>query len=206
MHVYLFLGIISVVWCILHSLLISLPVTNYFRTKLGTRYRFYRLVYNLFSFLTFLPVIYVEQMNKTELLFSWKGPFLQVIRGLLFLFSATVLYLGAKEYDGREFLGLRQLRSGGTNRTLHADGSLHTSGVLSFVRHPWYLGSIIIIWLRSIYLSVLIVNIIFSLYLIVGSMLEEYKLKREFGETYRTYQKEVSMLIPWKWVLRVLGC
>ena len=43
-----------------------------------------------------------------------------------------------------------------------------------------------------------------TIYLIIGTLLEEVRLKREFGEEYAAYQKKVSMLIPWKWVVRRL--
>jgi len=35
----------------------------------------------------------------------------------------------------------------------------------------------------------------------IGSVLEERKLVREFGEEYRAYQRQVPMLVPWKWLL-----
>jgi protein-S-isoprenylcysteine O-methyltransferase Ste14 len=33
---------------------------------------------------------------------------------------------------------------------------------------------------------------------VVGTILEERKLVAEFGDEYRQYQREVSMLFPWK--------
>ena len=48
--------------------------------------------------------------------------------------------------------------------------------------------------------SGIFVNVIFTAYLVAGTYLEERKLVREFGEKYLTYQKNVSMLIPYKWL------
>jgi protein-S-isoprenylcysteine O-methyltransferase Ste14 len=48
--------------------------------------------------------------------------------------------------------------------------------------------------------SVIIVNVILSSYLIVGTYLEDKKLIWEFGEKYLIYQKRVSMLVPYKWL------
>jgi protein-S-isoprenylcysteine O-methyltransferase Ste14 len=81
------------------------------------------------------------------------------------------------------------------------------TGILGITRHPWYLGSIIIIWVfnKHIYLSTLIINIILTVYLIVGTYLEERKLLAICGERYRNYQKKVSMLIPFKWVMAKLN-
>ncbi|MDP3480639.1 MAG: hypothetical protein Q8R88_12775 [Desulfoprunum sp.] len=38
-----------------------------------------------------------------------------------------------------------------------------------------------------------------SAYLIIGTILEERKLVVEYGDIYRTYQRQVPMLLPWKW-------
>lgn len=48
--------------------------------------------------------------------------------------------------------------------------------------------------------SAILLNVIFTSYLIVGTYLEEKKLIGEFGEKYLAYQKRVSMLIPYKWL------
>jgi protein-S-isoprenylcysteine O-methyltransferase Ste14 len=51
------------------------------------------------------------------------------------------------------------------------------------------------------YVSTLIVNCILTIYLIIGTILEERKLVLVMGDAYRDYQKRVSMLIPCKWIL-----
>ena len=83
---------------------------------------------------------------------------------------------------------------------LSRSGSLVTGGVLGVVRHPWYLGGILLLWARDLNVSGLIVNIILSLYLIFGAWLEEQKLLKEFGASYAEYQKKVSMFIPLRWL------
>ena len=42
--------------------------------------------------------------------------------------------------------------------------------------------------------------LILTVYLIIGTFLEERKLVYEFGDQYRNYQKQVSMLLPLKWL------
>ena len=79
-------------------------------------------------------------------------------------------------------------------------GQLDTSGVLGITRHPWYLATMLLIWARQMDISAIIVNVIFTAYLIVGTYLEEKKLAGEFGENYRNYQKKVPMLIPHAWL------
>ena len=79
-------------------------------------------------------------------------------------------------------------------------GELDTSGVLGMTRHPWYLATMLLIWARQMDVSAIIVNVILTAYLVIGTYLEEKKLVREFGENYRNYQQKVSMLIPYKWL------
>jgi len=94
-------------------------------------------------------------------------------------------------------LGIRQIREGTSNRVITDTGELDTSGVLSITRHPWYLATILLIWARQLDVSAILVNVILTSYLIVGTYLEEKKLIGEFGEKYLAYQKRVSMLIPY---------
>ena len=42
----------------------------------------------------------------------------------------------------------------------------------------------------------IVINTVLTLYVIVGTMLEEKKLVLEFGEIYVKYKQEVPMLIP----------
>ena len=41
---------------------------------------------------------------------------------------------------------------------------------------------------------------ILTVYVVIGTHLEERKLVAEFGDEYREYQQTVSMLFPWKWI------
>jgi protein-S-isoprenylcysteine O-methyltransferase Ste14 len=41
---------------------------------------------------------------------------------------------------------------------------------------------------------------VLTLYIVVGTLLEERKLVHEFGDTYRSYQARVSMFVPLKWI------
>ena len=54
------------------------------------------------------------------------------------------------------------------------------------------------------YVSTLIVNIILTIYLVTGTVLEEKKLIIELGDNYRDYVDRVSMLFPAKWIFSKL--
>ena len=119
---------------------------------------------------------------------------------LLIAIAVLLFFLGGRQYDARQFLGINQIKKGTPNRGISDTGELETAGVLGITRHPWYLATILLIWARQLDLSLIAVNVILTSYLIIGSYLEERKLIREFGENYLTYQERVSMLIPYKWL------
>jgi len=72
---------------------------------------------------------------------------------------------------------------------------------MSLTRHPWYLGAMALIWAGRLDAPGLLVNLVLTTYLIVGTLLEERKLVAQFGGAYREYQERVSMLLPIKWSL-----
>jgi methanethiol S-methyltransferase len=196
---YIILSLLVIAWCVLHSTMISVSVTEYLHKRLGITFRFYRLFFNIVSGLTLLPVVWYASSARTEPIFLWDGYWL-IIRLLLLGTAFLLFFLGAGRYDASQFLGLQQIRSGTANKGITNFGKLETSGVLSIIRHPWYLAAILLIWVWRLDLSAIVVNSILTGYLIIGTYLEEKKLEREFGEQYRAYQKRVSMLIPYKWL------
>lgn len=188
-----------VLWCTLHSTLISITATEYIKRKLGSSFRFYRLIFNVVSVATLIPLIYYSRMIREAPVFFWEGPF-TIIQALLF---ATALYLfvvGGRHYSWAQFSGFAQIRSDKPDGSLCECDTFVVSGIHRIIRHPWYLGGMMIVWVENLSVSTILINIIISVYFIVGSILEERKLVRQFGDKYRVYQQTVSMLFPWKWL------
>ena len=198
---YILLAIFWILWCVIHSFLISLSVTNFLEHKTGEYFKFYRLFFNLISLVTLIPVLLYSHHIKGQLIFTWEG-YLIIIQFILFMIAFVLFLTGARKYDMMQFLGIRQIRSGRSHAPLTESGKIDMTGVLGVTRHPWYVGSIIFIWVfnKNIYLSTLIINLVLTVYLIVGTYLEESKLLTLCGERYKNYQKKVSMMIPFKWV------
>jgi methanethiol S-methyltransferase len=81
----------------------------------------------------------------------------------------------------------------------NVEAKLERKGLHGYVRHPLYLSTFLFIWALWIaypYLSLLIANIIITLYTLIALKFEEDKLLGEFGEEYRQYQREVPMIWP----------
>lgn len=185
----------------LHSALISLTVTRYLQEQLGERYRHYRLVFNLLAILSLIPLYLFTLNNMGEVVFSWQGGW-RLLQFALFASALLLFLLGALKYDLSTFLGIAQLSSKKNHAIMSESGDLDTSGVLGFTRHPWYLGGLLLIWSwqQDIHLAKIWVNCVLSVYLVVGTLLEERKLRLELGQSYIDYSREVSMLLPLKWL------
>ncbi len=187
-------------WCTLHSALISLSVTEWLRVRLPAVFRYFRIIYNLISILTLLPVLYYTYLLRGTVIFTWAGPW-RILQISLILIAIYLFIAGARRYDLAQFLGLRQVHDEKACSVLTEDCSLDTRGILSVVRHPWYTGGILIVWARPLDLAAILINLLFCTYFVIGAMLEERKLVLQFGEAYRDYQRRVSMLFPVTWLL-----
>lgn len=153
--------------------------------------RFYRLVYNFFSVISFAPILWLMVVLPDRVLY--KIPFPWVYFSLAGQVGAVVLLVvGVLQTDTLAFIGLRQLIEG-----RERPSEMVTHGLYRWVRHPLYTAGLLFIWLTPILsINSLIVILSASIYIIVGAFFEERKLEREFGEVYAEYKAATPMLIP----------
>ncbi len=72
-------------------------------------------------------------------------------------------------------------------------------GPYRWVRHPLYFFFLLMIWsCPDVTADRLLFNVLWTGWIIVGTILEERDLLACFGDTYRDYQRRVPMLIPWR--------
>jgi protein-S-isoprenylcysteine O-methyltransferase Ste14 len=70
-------------------------------------------------------------------------------------------------------------------------------GPYRWVRHPLYLFMIVLFWSCPILTTDrLLFNIMWTVWVIIGTILEERDLADDFGDAYRDYQAKVPMLFP----------
>jgi protein-S-isoprenylcysteine O-methyltransferase Ste14 len=187
---YAWLALYWLGWCALHS---ALAGTVFARPLEAVCGRYYRLFYNAFSALTLWPLWLFTKSIRAEYIWVWDG-WMRGVQVALLLAAGLLFALAARRYDMKIFLGLAP-----TERGLSTAG-LDRGGVLAFVRHPWYLAALLLVWARDLTLADMVVNAVLVGYLWGGALLEERKLVQTYGEDYSCYQAQVSMLIPWKWL------
>jgi protein-S-isoprenylcysteine O-methyltransferase Ste14 len=187
----LWLVLAVLLWGLLHSLLASLKVKELARQVFGPRVnRFYRLAYNVFAGVSFLPVLAVMFLVPDRSLYlvplPWLG--LMVLGELL---AVAALVIGFRQTDAWEFLGLRQ--PGESDKP----SKLTTCGLYHYVRHPLYSAGLAFIWLMPLMtVNVLAVNIALTVYVITGAYFEERKMRCVFGQDFMDYMAITPMFIP----------
>jgi len=198
---YILLSLLWIAYCVVHSALISITVTDFLERALGDKYRFYRLFFNIFSVGTLVPLLMYSNSArwKTELLFTWEGH-LRIIQYCLIALAAILVLTGARHYSMLQFLGIQQILQEKSGGGMTGTGGIDNNGVLSAVRHPWYLAVFILLWAKDLNLTGITINLVLSAYLVIGTLLEERKLVFKCGEKYELYQGQVSMFIPLKWL------
>jgi len=198
---YIMLALLWVAYCVVHSALISITVTDFVTRALGDNYRFYRLFFNIFSAGILVPLLMYSHSARwsTALLLTWEG-YMRIIQYCLAGLGVIMAITGARHYNMFQFLGIQQIRKRRSGTAMTESGEFDSSGVLGIVRHPWYLAVFILLWSRDLNVAGFIINIVLSAYLLIGTLLEERKLVLEFGENYKAYQRQVSMLLPLKWL------
>ncbi len=191
------LSLSVLLWGFLHSLLASLKAKEWTRRWLGERLdRFYRLAYNIFSCISFLPVLVIAALTPDRTLYLVPLPWSAV---MVFgeVLAAVALIIGFLQTDVWEFIGLRQVAGPVETR----GGKLVTRGLYRYVRHPLYTAGIAFIWLMPLMtVNVLAINIALTVYVVIGAVFEERKLRREFGQEYANYAARTPIFIPFmKW-------
>jgi protein-S-isoprenylcysteine O-methyltransferase Ste14 len=110
--------------------------------------------------------------------------------GWLWLLYASFLV------DHFDLFGLAQVWSRATGRP-HAAPPFRVRGLYRVVRHPIYVGWLLIVWSApTMTLAHLVFAIGSLLYILIGIRFEERDLVAAFGERYVEYRRRIPMLLP----------
>ena len=187
---YLILVFLWIGYFAIHSLLAS----DIIKKRVSFIGKYYRLLYNILAVVGLFAILIYSAIIPAEWFYN-KTTFRKFI-GLMFAtYGLFIIKRAFKSYNLKDFIGVEQLSNNYKNEKFKKDG------ILAYVRHPLYLGTILIIlgfFIFSPSIANLISAIINICYLFVGIWLEEQKLTTMYGDDYKRYKKETPMLIPKK--------
>ncbi len=71
------------------------------------------------------------------------------------------------------------------------------AGAFRFTRHPGNLGALgFFLFLPRMTANRAVLIVLVALYVVLGSMHEEYRLRSAYGDAYERYRRKVPFLIP----------
>ena len=190
---------LSFLFFIQHSAMIRKPVRRWLARFIPEEYA--GAIYAIASGIVLLLVILLWQ-TSTQTVMTPSGLLRWSLRGVSFL-SLLGFYWGVKSLRLFDPFGLRPIlnRLRGRNPT---PMPITVAGPYRWVRHPLYLFMILMIWFYpDLTRDRLLFNLLWTIWIVIGSWFEEIDLIAEFGDAYRQYQKRVPMLVPLlKWPKR----
>lgn len=184
---------LSLLFFLQHSGMIRRPV----RARLGRVVppAYVPALYAIASGLALFLVVLLWQPSPTHL-YSLGGV-ARVAAYALALAGFALFVWGWRTLKSFDPLGLRPLRATAPT-PLSSDGEFAARGAYGLVRHPLYLAVILLLWSTpEVTADRMLFDVLWTAWIVLGTMLEEADLVAEFGESYRVYQRAVPMLIPW---------
>ena len=185
-------------WALLHSALATRRVKAAFELLLGPRFALYPFAYTVISVWTFWLVL-VKEPEMSQIL--WSLP----IAPKIILYAAQAAGLGlvcwaGLSLNGAKLLGLPQMwraLRGKIAEDRDIDNDFSTRGAYALMRHPMHAGGVLFLAAAPRQtLGGLVFAVFGCAYLLLGTLIEEYRLRRELGERWNDYASRVPMYIP----------
>lgn len=153
----------------------------------------HRLAYNLAAAIHIALVYGIGRFVLARGHASWAMPRPVVLAMVaLAVAGAGVVLRAVSSYDRAAFLGAAHLRGADGDD----DAPLKTTGLNQHVRHPLYLGGLLLLWSGAMSAFGTATAILGTIYIVLGSCSEERRLVRRFGSEYSDYRRRFPALVP----------
>lgn len=157
-----------------------------------------RSTYVIFSSLA-LVLLFWQWRPMPQPIWSVTGPIGVVVLQVVFWAGWALVFLSTFLINHFELFGLRQVWCRLTGRTLPPP-AFRTPSLYRHVRHPLYLGFLLAFWSTPVMtMGHLLFAAATTGYILIAIQLEERDMITVFGDRYRRYREQVSMLIPLPW-------
>lgn len=186
--------LLSIIFFVQHSAMIRRTFRSWLATRIFAPY--HQALFALVASLALILMFILWQPSCLVLL-ELQGLERILARTLFFLGCAGTVW-GGLSLKGFDPFGRVRIRNHLTDRpeTLPL---FSIQGPYRWVRHPIYSFTLILIWsCPKLTADRLLFNLIWTLWIVLGTILEEKDLVADWGTEYSRYQDEVPMLIPWK--------
>jgi protein-S-isoprenylcysteine O-methyltransferase Ste14 len=176
----------------LHSLLASLRAKTMARRLIGSMVDpWYPMFFSVVAFITIFPLIAMLILFPGRVLYIVPLPWILVF--FLAQFLVGIGSLRAFLDAPHRFLIRAQLNGPHSPDKL----PLGIKGIYCWIRDPFLLSGLFLIWLTPFMTeNLLLVYLITTVYLFLGSLHWESRLRAQFSEAYLVYQNKVPRLIP----------
>ena len=193
----------------IHSLLASRQAKHLVRQIAGPRYRngLYRLAYNAQSVLLLAwAARWFSRLPDREL-YRAKPPWSWLFRADQAA-SLGVLLSGVRVIGPLDFAGVTQLRGllaghdpgpepEAQGPPISADGEMVTDEVFHLTRHPSNLGVVgFFLLFPRMTANRAVLAALVALYVVLGSLHEEHRLRAAYGVPFVEYRRKVPFLVP----------
>ncbi len=186
-------ALLSAAFFLQHSLMIRKPFRRRLEGVIPAHYQ--GALYTLVSGLA-LSGCMVFWQGSGILLLETQGPARGLMRAAGVL-SILGFFWGVRALGKVDMLGLAPIIRDLRGKKPPPPKPFIVRGPYRWVRHPLYLGMIVLFWSNpDLTADRLLFNILWTAWVVIGTVFEERDLVADFGDAYRDYQRRVPMLIP----------
>lgn len=201
-------GWICALWASVHSILATKKAKDLTRRIAGPRYRdgLYRVVYNAQAVATLALASRSFSRLPDRELYEARPPLRWLFRAGQAV-SLGALLSGVRAVGVLDFAGLARLGGFLAGRDpgpepeaqgppIGADGEMSTEGAFGFTRHPGNLGALgFFLFLPRMTVNRATLAALVALYVVLGSMHEETRLRTAHGAAYDRYRRSVPFMV-----------
>ncbi len=190
----MFDAFLSIIFFLQHSIMVRRGFKQWLGKFMPAVY--HNAFYGLTSGIALLLVLVFWQ--KAPTLIASANDFIFWLLRALFCLSLAGFFWGGKTLGSFDALGVKPLMRYISNRPSKKQ-QIMAKGPYRWVRHPLYLFVIVMIWSCPVLtIDRLLFNIMWTIWIVIGTYLEDRDLHREFGSKYLEYSSRVPMLIPYR--------